>query len=241
MGRIIVDNPKENNDNQINEVSKTNEAEHKTSQTNETEPLYKRADDFIFEDDKIADTKTADAMTAAESLFIDFVSKQVTKMDQKLLFDGKSSPPLQLIDRALMQHEHVMLALTALYEQARWKWNAAKEAFTEWEAVKYLEVRNEVNRKDEAVAKWYKKEEIDRMLIVKYRKEYAQLKAEIQLSEAKVSLFRRLIDSWNSYAFQLGQLSRNGIAEKTSSDLSNTYESDDSDPVMLAKKAMDSS
>lgn len=211
MGRTIVENKKEQ------------------------EPLYERATDGL-DFDETAITETSDAMSEAETQFIEFVSKQVTKMDQKLLFDGNSSPPLQLIDRALMQHEHVMLALTALYEQARWKWNAAKEAYNEWEAVKFLEVRHEVNKKDEAVAKWYKKEEIDRMVIVKYRKEYAALKAQLQLAESKVSLFRRLIDSWNSYAFQLGQLSRNGIAEKNSSDMTDKYE--DIDPVSLAQQAM---
>lgn len=202
---------------------------------NKQEPLYERATDGLDFDESVV-TSTSDAMSEAETQFIEFVSKQVTKMDQKLLFDGNSSPPLQLIDRALMQHEHVMLALTALYEQARWKWNAAKEAYNEWEAVKFLEVRHEVNKKDEAVAKWYKKEEIDRMVIVKYRKEYAALKAQLQLAESKVSLFRRLIDSWNSYAFQLGQLSRNGIAEKNSSDMTNKYE--DLDLVSLAQQAM---
>ena len=99
------------------------------------ETLFERADDDL--DFEIA-SDTTDAMTVAETAFIEFVSKQVTKMDQKLLFDGNSSPPLQLIDKALMQHEHVMLALTALYEQSRWKLNAAKEAYKYWEAVKYL-------------------------------------------------------------------------------------------------------
>lgn len=201
--------------------------------------LYAPADDGLdFDNTQISsDTAVTNAMSDAETAFIEFVSKQVTKMDQKLLFDGNSSPSLQLIDRALMQHEHVMLALTALYEQARWKWNSAKEAYNEWEAVKFLEVRNEVNKKDEAVAKWYKKEEIDRMVIVKYRKEHAALKAQLQLAESKVSLFRRLIESWNSYAFQLGQLSRNGIAEKNSSDLTDKYE-DPEDPTSLARQAM---
>ena len=196
--------------------------------------LFERADDDL--DFEIA-SDTADAMSVAETAFIEFVSKQVTKMDQKLLFDGNSSPPLQLIDKALMQHEHVMLALTALYEQSRWKLNAAKEAYKEWEAVKYLEVRMEVNKKEDTVAKWYKKEEIDRMVIVKYRKDHARMMAQIALADSKCSLFRRLIDSWNQYAFQLGQLSRNAIAEKNSSDLTDKYE-EGVDPTLLAQQAM---
>ena len=203
----------------------------KPTEEKKQDVLFERADDDL--DFEIA-SDTADAMSVAETAFIEFVSKQVTKMDQKLLFDGNSSPPLQLIDKALMQHEHVMLALTALYEQSRWKLNAAKEAYKEWEAVKYLEVRMEVNKKEDTVAKWYKKEEIDRMVIVKYR---ARMMAQIALADSKCSLFRRLIDSWNQYAFQLGQLSRNAIAEKNSSDLTDKYE-EGVDPTLLAQQAM---
>ena len=206
----------------------------KPTEEKKQDVLFERADDDL--DFEIA-SDTADAMSVAETAFIEFVSKQVTKMDQKLLFDGNSSPPLQLIDKALMQHEHVMLALTALYEQSRWKLNAAKEAYKEWEAVKYLEVRMEVNKKEDTVAKWYKKEEIDRMVIVKYRKDHARMMAQIALADSKCSLFRRLIDSWNQYAFQLGQLSRNAIAEKNSSDLTDKYE-EGVDPTLLAQQAM---
>lgn len=206
----------------------------KSTEEKKQDVLFERADDDL--DFEIA-SDTADAMSVAETAFIEFVSKQVTKMDQKLLFDGNSSPPLQLIDKALMQHEHVMLALTALYEQSRWKLNAAKEAYKEWEAVKYLEVRMEVNKKEDTVAKWYKKEEIDRMVIVKYRKDHARMMAQIALADSKCSLFRRLIDSWNQYAFQLGQLSRNAIAEKNSSDLTDKYE-EGVDPTLLAQQAM---
>lgn len=206
----------------------------KPTEEKKQDVLFERADDDL--DFEIA-SDTADAMSVAETAFIEFVSKQVTKMDQKLLFDGNSSPPLQLIDKALMQHEHVMLALTALYEQSRWKLNAAKEAYKEWEAVKYLEVRMEVNKKEDTVAKWYKKEEIDRMVIVKYRKDHARMMAQIALADSKCSLFRRLIDSWNQYAFQLGQLSRNAIAEKNSSDLTDKYE-EGVDPILLAQQAM---
>ena len=206
----------------------------KLTEEKKQDVLFERADDDL--DFEIA-SDTADAMSVAETAFIEFVSKQVTKMDQKLLFDGNSSPPLQLIDKALMQHEHVMLALTALYEQSRWKLNAAKEAYKEWEAVKYLEVRMEVNKKEDTVAKWYKKEEIDRMVIVKYRKDHAKMMAQIALADSKCSLFRRLIDSWNQYAFQLGQLSRSAIAEKNSSDLTDKYE-EGVDPTLLAQQAM---
>lgn len=215
MGRVIVENEKE-------------------------KTLFQPADDGIGSvEADLNTTKAADIMNFYEDQLIKFVSEQVTKMDQKLLFDGNSSPPLPLIDKAIMQHEHVTLALTALYEQARWAWNTAKESYAEWHAIKFLEVRTEVNKKEDPRAKWFKDTEIEYMIISKYTKEVADFKAKIQLADAKVSLFRRLIESWNQYAFQLGQLSRNGIAERNSSDLSDKYENQDPvDTASLAIAAM---
>jgi hypothetical protein len=215
MGRVIVENEKE-------------------------KTLFQPADDGIGSAEAdLSTTKAADIMNFYEDQLIKFVSEQVTKMDQKLLFDGNSSPPLPLIDKAIMQHEHVTLALTALYEQARWAWNTAKESYAEWHAIKFLEVRTEVNKKEDPRAKWFKDTEIEYMIISKYTKEVADFKAKIQLADAKVSLFRRLIESWNQYAFQLGQLSRNGIAERNSSDLSDKYENQDPvDTASLAIAAM---
>jgi hypothetical protein len=215
MGRVIVENEKE-------------------------KTLFQPADDGIGSAEAdLSTTKAADIMNFYEDQLIKFVSEQVTKMDQKLLFDGNSSPPLPLIDKAIMQHEHVTLALTALYEQARWAWNTAKESYAEWHAIKFLEVRTEVNKKEDPRAKWFKDTEIEYMIISKYTKEVADFKAKIQLADAKVSLFRRLIESWNQYAFQLGQLSRNGIAERNPSDLSDKYENQDPvDTASLAIAAM---
>lgn len=209
-------------------------------EASETKPLYEPSDDGIGSADlDLKNTSAGAVMGFYEDQLVKFVSEQVTKMDQKLLFDGNSSPPLALIDRAIMQHEHVTLALTALYEQARWSWNTAKEAYSEWHAVKFLEIREQVNKKDEARAKWYKDNEIEYMITCKYTKEQADFKAKIQLADAKVSLFKRLIESWNQYAFQLGQLSRNGIAERNSSDLSESYEDQDPvDPTALARAAI---
>ena len=207
----------------------------------EPKPLYAPADEGLGDDNTLTSgqTSTEGIMNFYEDQLIKFVSEQVTKMDQKLLFDGSSSPPLPLIDKAIMQHEHVILALTALYEQARWTWNTAKDSYAEWHAKKFLEIREQVNKKDEARAKWYKDTEIEYMITAKYTKEQAEYKAKIQLADAKVSLFRRLIESWNSYAFQLGQLSRNGIAEKNSSDMTQMYEDQDAvNPAALAQAAM---
>src|SRR5574344_1566813 len=122
-----------------------------------SQTLYQPADEGIGSAEAdLNNTSISGVMNFYEDQLIKFVSEQVTKMDQKLLFDGESSPPLPLIDKAIMQHEHVTMALTALYEQARWAWNTAKESYAEWHAKKFLEVRMEVNKKEDARAKWFK-------------------------------------------------------------------------------------
>mgnify|MGYP003587976799 FL=1 len=190
-------------------------------------PKYAPVEDEAFKP-IIAKTEIGDAMSCAEDELIKFVEVQIQKMDSHLLFDGESSPALPVLDRAIMQHQHVMLALTSLYEQARWDLEAAKAAYNEWHAFKFIEVRTEVNDPKLAKAKWYTKEKIDYFITTKYAKEQAALLSTISLADSKRSLIQHLIDGWSSYQFQLTQLSKNGIAEKNSSDVSGYSEDDPS-------------
>ena len=178
-------------------------------------PKYQPTPEAAFQ---VENTEASKAMSSAESDLIKYVEAQITKMDQKLLFDGSSTPSLARINRALMEHEHVLLALTALYEQNRWTLDAAKKAYNEWHASAFLTVRKEVNDPALSASKWYTKDEIEYMVTCKYKKEQAQLQAAIALEDSKHSLLRRLIDQWNTYHFTLTQLSKNGIAEHNTSD-----------------------
>lgn len=157
-----------------------------------------------------------EAMSDTEEKFLAFVNEQIEKMDKKLLFWGDSSPPFSVLNKALLDHSHVMLALTSLYEHARIEVSKAKEMYDEWHAIKFLEIRTEVNRDDLAKSKWYSEKEIEYMIRSKYKSEYAIRKSEYELAESKRSTLQRLIDSWSSYQFILSQLSKNSIAEGAS-------------------------
>lgn len=190
-------------------------------ENNQTETKYSSASDEEF----VKATGNADPLQAAsdiinnpemeeaEKVFLAFMTTHLKKMDNHLLFDGDNCPSLEVLNRSLSNHAHVMLALTGLYEQNRWDKTAAVEEFDTWYAEKFIEVRTEVNKDDVARSKWYTKDEIDMMVKTKYRKEYKALKAAINLAESKRSLLQRLVDGWNSYQFTLTQLSKNSIAE----------------------------
>ena len=156
-------------------------------------------------------------MEKAEKVFIAFVTDQIQKMDQKLLFDGSAAPTLDKLNYALSSHAKIMLALVALYEQNRWDKQDATDVLQDWMDVKYVEVAREVNTDDKAKNKWLSKDEIERLVRVKYRKEYSALHTAVNLAESKRSFLQKSIDLWNNYGFNLGQLSRNSIAELTSS------------------------
>lgn len=157
-----------------------------------------------------------EAMSDTEEKFLAFVNEQIEKMDKKLLFWGDSSPPFSVLNKALLDHSHVMLALTSLYEHSRIEVSKAKEIFDEWHAIKFLEIRTQVNRDDIAKNKWYSEKEIEYMIRSKYKSEYAIRKSEYELAESKRSTLQRMIDSWASYQYILSQLSRNTISENVS-------------------------
>lgn len=157
-----------------------------------------------------------EAMSDTEEKFLAFVNEQIEKMDKKLLFWGDSSPPFSVLNKALLDHSHVMLALTSLYEHSRIEVSKAKEIFDEWHAIKFLEIRTQVNRDDIAKNKWYSEKEIEYMIRSKYKAEYAIRKSEYELAESKRSTLQRMIDGWASYQYILSQLSRNTISENVS-------------------------
>lgn len=157
-----------------------------------------------------------DVMSKAEQELIDFVSKQLKKMDNKLLFEGNSSPTIMELDLALVQHPHIFLALTSLYQQSRWDLQVAQEKYDDFIAQKFNEIREEVNTRDITASKWCSKEELNYILRSRFTKEIRELKAEVMIAENKRSFLQRLLDGWNTYGFTLNQLSKNSIAELSS-------------------------
>jgi len=150
--------------------------------------------------------------TSSQEKLLSFVNEQVEDMKSKALFKG-TDPSLEQLNEALTSFEPVLLGLTSLYEVIRWDKNQAQEAFDEFFAEKFIEIRDRVNLKNGPASKYYSSKEIEYMVQNQYKKEIATLKADINLTDGKLSTVNRLINGWSSYQFCITQISKNQIAE----------------------------
>ena len=144
---------------------------------------------------------------------IQFVEKHICRMNESLLFDGSRQPSFYELNRALCTYEGVLLSLTALYEDVRFKFKQSKEIYDTWFAEKSIGVRDRENLKEFKTSQWLSATEIERKTISENKEEHLKLKAEILLYDSKESTLRRLIDGWTSYQFILSNLCKNAQAE----------------------------
>ena len=147
-----------------------------------------------------------------------YVDKQIQRMNNKVNFSS-GDVSLYELDVALSTYEPTLFALTAVYEQARFDAEAAKEKYNEWYYDKYMEIRNQYNTIDVKTAQWLSSKEIDATLFKTYRKEAAKLKAEMIKAEGQRSTVERLLKGWENYAYILGQLSKNINAQMMGSSI----------------------
>ena len=149
----------------------------------------------------------------ASKKLLEYVNEQITRMDNKLLFNGDRDPSKYELDMALSQYEQTLFGLIALYETAKFEEEVAKAKYDEWYAEKYMEVRNTYNTKDVKNASWLSAKEIDATVLTKYKFMAADLKADIISKSRERSTIERLLEGWKSYLWVLNSLCKNAQAE----------------------------
>ena len=175
-----------------------------------------KAEEKSVSSDTLFKSAISDSMDDAQLKLIPFVERQIELMNNKLLFNG-GTPTFDQLNTALSQYEGVLLSLTSVYEMARWDAQKASEAYDEWFASKFIEIRELVNPKDVSASKWYSQKEIEYMVCSKFKEERASLIAEKQLTDTKKSTIERLISGWDAYRWCLITLSKNAGAEVSAS------------------------
>lgn len=153
----------------------------------------------------------------ASKKLLEYVNEQITRMDNKLLFNGNRDPSKYELDMALSQYEQTLFGLIALYETAKFEEEVAKAKYDEWYAEKYMEVRNTYNTKDVKNASWLSAKEIDATVLTKYKIMAADLKADIISKSRERSTIERLLEGWKSYLWVLNSLCKNAQAEMMAS------------------------
>ena len=166
-----------------------------------------------------AQSDIEEATSKANEELLAFVDKQIQRMNNKVQFN-KGDISLYELDMALATYEPTLFALIALYEQAKAEAEISKAKYDEWYYDKYMEIRNTYNTKDVKNAQWLSAKEIEATLFKIYRKDAAQLKADVIKTEGQRSTMERLLKSWESYQFVLTTMSRNVTAQMGGSNIS---------------------
>lgn len=187
----------------IRQSNPTTEAE---AQTPAPEPNISHTEDtYVSEIEKCADKDSQH--------LLEYVNEQITRMDNKLLFNGEREPSKYELDMALSQYEQTLFGLIALYETAKFEEEVAKAKYDEWYAEKYMEIRNTYNTKDVKNASWLSAKEIDATVLTKYKGMAAQLKSDVINKGCERSTMERLLKGWESYLWVLNSLCKNAQAE----------------------------
>ena len=190
----------------------------------ETRQIAKREvrKEFI-DDESIIDIATK----RANEELLAFVDKQIQRLNNKVsLLSNGGNITLNEVEIALATYEPTLFALIAIYEQAKAEAAIAKAKYEEFYSEKYMEVRNQYNTKDVKNAQWLSAKEIESTTYVLYKKEFADLKAEIIKTDGQRSTVERLLRSWENYQFILTTISKNIIAQMSGSHISLDLERD---------------
>ena len=167
------------------------------------------------------------ATKRANEELLAFVDKQIQRLNNKVsLLSNGGNITLNEVEIALATYEPTLFALIAIYEQAKAEAAIAKAKYEEFYSEKYMEVRNQYNTKDVKNAQWLSAKEIESTAYVLYKKEFADLKAEIIKTDGQRSTVERLLRSWENYQFILTTISKNIIAQMSGSHISLDLERD---------------
>lgn len=167
------------------------------------------------------------ATKRANEELLAFVDKQIQRLNNKVsLLSNGGNITLNEVEIALATYEPTLFALIAIYEQAKADAAIAKAKYEEFYSEKYMEVRNQYNTKDVKNAQWLSAKEIESTAYVLYKKEFADLKAEIIKTDGQRSTVERLLRSWENYQFILTTISKNIIAQMSGSHISVDLERD---------------
>lgn len=147
---------------------------------------------------------------SAEDRLYEFAEEQIDKMKRySNLGDPNGLPGFEELNRALMGYNEILYSLQAMDVVSKQEAYHATEEFKDFLAEKYNEARNILNPPTLAASKWYSSSEIESYVRVHWHDEYKRLNDEQQAANSKVAFIRRLLDSWDSYKFNLNTLSKN--------------------------------
>lgn len=143
--------------------------------------------------------------------YIKFVEEQIAqwKSNIKLIRSGTIQVSPELLNKALGEYEEINLALIAEYERYKFQYEQEREKFNIWYDEIFESSRTSLNDPTLPAAKWASKSEIESHARVLNKNQFIEWKTQLNTMQAKVSFFRRLLDSWGRLDKILVTLSTN--------------------------------
>lgn len=181
------------------------------------------------------------AYTESEQKLIKFVQQNIELMKQKLL--SVKMPTLTDVNTNLLQWAGESFSLNILYQRAKYDADRVKKELQAFEDQALMDVKREYNRDDNKKV-WYSSTELQAAAHTKYKAKFAKLNAKLAVAEGRYSFMKHLLDTWGSYQFALGTVSKNLQAEayaNGSNYKAQNYlppDSDDNAVERLAQQAM---
>jgi hypothetical protein len=163
------------------------------------------------EDDNLLN-ETEKSYQKAEEDLLKYVSLQIERMEEHLLFGGSNVPSFYALNKSLMDYESVMLGLISIHQDVRVKFDIAKAKYDDFYATKFVEVKESQATLDKKSA-FSSAKEIEMMVRKKYMSQLAKLRADVITYENEYNTINHIIDSWKNYQFVLSTLSKNAQAE----------------------------
>lgn len=181
------------------------------------------------------------AYTESEQKLIKFVQQNIELMKQKLL--SVKMPTLTDVNTNLLQWAGESFSLNILYQRAKYDADRVKKELQAFEDQALMDVKREYNRDDNKKV-WYSSTELQAAAHTKYKAKFAKLNAKLAVAEGRYSFMKHLLETWGSYQFALGTVSKNLQAEayaNGSNYKAQNYlppDSDDNAVERLAQQAM---
>ncbi len=181
------------------------------------------------------------AYSESEQKLIKFVQQNIELMKQKLL--TVKMPTLTDVNTNLLQWAGESFSLNTLYQRAKYDADRVKKELQAFEDQALMDVKREYNRDDNKKV-WYSSTELQAAAHTKYKAKFAKLNAKLAVAEGRYSFMKHLLETWGSYQFALGTVSKNLQAEayaNGSNYKAQNYlppDSDDNAVEKLAQQAM---
>lgn len=189
-----------------------------TGPSGNADTLNSQFDNVMTKAEEISEDK--EVVSKEYSDFIEWLNEQLESL--KRYSNLSSDPQFSELNDCLAHYEGVMLGMVSAYNVLKFEAYLAQRDYDEKFGEIYTQVRMTENPKDIAATKYLGQKELEYIVKSQHKDVLNPLETKAINLNLKVSALKAMIDSWNTYNFTLGTISKNVQAEANLSHGSNS-------------------